>query len=85
VIADRPRPDSGHGGASLLADPVTFLAVRLVFSELKKLSMAELPQTSPARLILQEILGSLSSSWKCSLVTADGRRRPPIKGIQLFN
>jgi len=45
------------------------LAVRSVFNELKKLSIAELPpQTSPARLMLQVMPCSLSNSWKCSLV-----------------
>jgi hypothetical protein len=42
--------------------------VRSVFNELKKLSIAELSQTSPARLMLQVMPCSLSSSWKCSLV-----------------
>lgn len=48
-------------------DRYTFLAVRSVFSELKKLSIAELSQTSPARLMLQVMPWSLSNSWKCSL------------------
>jgi len=46
----------------------TFLAVRSVLRELKKLSMAELSQTSPARLMLQVMPCSSSSFWKCSLV-----------------
>jgi hypothetical protein len=44
--------------------------VRSVFSKLKKLSMAELSQTSPARLMLHVMPCSLSSCWKCSLVEA---------------
>jgi hypothetical protein len=46
----------------------TLRAVRSVFNELKKLSMAELSHTSPARLMLQVMPCSLSSSWKCPLV-----------------
>lgn len=46
----------------------TFLAMRSVLRELKKLSMAELSQTSPARLMLQVMPCSSSSLWKCSLV-----------------
>lgn len=46
----------------------TFLAVRSVLRELKKLSMAELSQTSPARLMLQVMPCSSSSFWKCLLV-----------------
>lgn len=46
----------------------TLRAVLSVFNELKKLSMAELSQTSPARLMLQVMPCSLSNSWKCSLV-----------------
>jgi hypothetical protein len=43
-------------------------AVRSVFIELKKLSMAELSHTSPARLMLHTMPCSPSSLWKCSLV-----------------
>ena len=46
----------------------TFRTIRSVFNELKKLSIAELSQTSPARLMLQVMPCSLSSSRKCSLV-----------------
>jgi hypothetical protein len=46
----------------------TFLDVRSVLSELKKLSIAELFQTSSARLTLQVMPCSLSSCWQCSLV-----------------
>ena len=42
--------------------------MRSVFIELKKLSIAELPQTSPARLMLHVMPWSLSKPWKCSLV-----------------
>ena len=43
-------------------------ATRSVFIELKKLSIAELSQTSPARLMLQVMPCSLSKSWKWLLV-----------------
>ena len=46
----------------------TLLAVRSVLRELKKLSVAELSQTSPARLMLQVMPWSSSCFWKCSLV-----------------
>ena len=46
----------------------TFRAVRSVFIELKKLTIAELSQTSPALLMLQVMPCSLSSVWRCSLV-----------------
>ncbi len=42
--------------------------MRSVLRELKKLSMAKLPQTSPARLMLQVMPCSSNSLWKCSLV-----------------
>ena len=53
----------------------TFLAVRSVFNELKKLSIAELSQTSPARLMLQVMPCSLSTrclneQWFETLVQA---------------
>lgn len=51
-----------HVSPGLLSGAVDLLAVRSVFSELKKLSMAELSQTSPARLMLQVMPCSLSSS-----------------------
>ncbi|BDR10858.1 hypothetical protein CTTA_4893 [Comamonas testosteroni] len=57
-----------HVGASLLPAAVTFLAVRSVFIELKKLSMAELSQTSPALLMLWVMPCSSSNCWKCALV-----------------
>lgn len=66
------------------------VAVRLVFNKLKKLSMAELSQTSPARLMLQVMPSSLRNSWRCSLVywlpwskgcsSATGLTRPPLPG-----
>src|SRR6185437_14257575 len=43
-------------------------AVRSVFSVEKKLSIAELSQTLPARLMLQVIPSSPSSRWNCSLL-----------------
>ena len=46
----------------------TFLDIFSVFNELKKLSIAELSQTSPARLMLQVMPCSRSNAWKCSLV-----------------
>ena len=42
--------------------------MRLVLSELKKRSIAELSQTSPALLMLQVIPCSRSNCWKCALV-----------------
>ncbi len=57
-----------HIGTRLFSRSVDLLRSPLVFNELKKLSMAELSQTSPALLMLQVMPCSLSSSWKCSLV-----------------
>jgi hypothetical protein len=46
-------------------------AVRSVLSEEKKLSIAELSQTLPARLIEQMIPLSANRRWNCSLVYCD--------------
>jgi len=43
-------------------------AVRSVFSDEKKLSMAALSQTLPERLMLQTIPLSAISRWNCSLL-----------------
>lgn len=55
----------------------TFRAVLSVFSDEKKLSIAELSQTFPARLIEQVMPWSRSKRWNCSLVywaDSTGRR-----------
>lgn len=57
-----------HVGARLPLLRYTFLAMRSVFIEMKKLPIAELSQTSPALLMLQVMLCSRSNCWKCALV-----------------
>ncbi len=57
--------------------------MRSVFNELKKLSIAELSQTSPARLMLQVMPCSLSNSWKCSLVYCSNDFQKALKGYKM--
>ena len=57
-----------HVGPGLVPRPVCLRAVRSVFSDEKKLSMAALSQTFPERLIEQLIPCSVSRRWNCSLV-----------------
>lgn len=53
-------------------------AVRSVFSDEKKLAIAELSQTFPARLIEQVMPLSSSRRWNCSM----GILRSPVRTMQ---
>ena len=57
-----------HVGACCVAGAVDLAGRRSVLSDEKKLSMAELSQTLPARLIEQVMPLSRSRRWNCSLV-----------------
>jgi hypothetical protein len=57
-----------HIGAGFISGAIDLAAVRSVFSDEKKLSIAELSQTLPARLIEQVMPLSASRRWNCSLV-----------------
>lgn len=54
-------------GSRLIAGPVDFPTARSVFNDEKKLSIAELSHTFPARLIEQDTPAWASRRWNCSL------------------
>src|SRR5438552_13584476 len=78
-----------QSNTSTLASPLVLYilpAVRSVFSDEKKLSIAALSQTFPDRLIEQEMPWSAISRWNCSLVywaESIGRRNTRAKEVAM--